>query len=439
MRALALLALAACQSVPPEPADSADSGEAAPAWSDPATCAEDVPLGSQPGFLRWPYLQHVTEDAATIAFGMGPHVDDGRVTLSRDGDWTSSGLAADTSVDVVRLDDSDDDDLPEAERGQEVSMALHHVRIEGLEPGTEYCYRVEADGAVMASGIRFRTAPADKTARVRFMVIGDMGSGTEDQDLVRDVMLRYAEGAHFILTTGDNAYSDGDRDELHERVFVVYQDMFARMPVYPTPGNHDYKTDEAQPYLDHFFLPEDAWREKDRERYYTVGFGPVHWIALDSETPSWEASPTWDDDQTDWLAGHAVHTERPWPIAGFHQPAKAGHPDRGPHLVALMQWAPILEENNVPLVLQGHDHYYERFTPIKQHEPAATEEGGVTYIVTAGGGRGLYEIDYEEPFMESAEQRHHFLLGEADGCTLTLQAVDVYDEVFDEVTFERCG
>lgn len=425
-----------------------------PDWSSPATCTEVVSPADSAAVVRWPYVQHVTEDAVTIAFGVERGASSGLVSLSRDDDYTSAAaIAGSTSIQALRIDDSDDDSPPEPdeddsgtadtaapfEPGPEAWMDLHHVRLTGLSAGTEYCYRVESDDTVLAQGFRFTTAPASDTATVKFMVIGDMGAGTDAQVLVRDVMLRHAEGSHFILTTGDNAYGDGDRDELHQHVFQAYQELFARMPVYPTPGNHDYKTDEAQPYLDSFFLPEDAWRSQDKERYYTTDFGPVHFIGLDTETPAWQATNAVDDDQTDWLAGYAVHTTRPWSIAGFHQPAKAGHPTRGAHAVALLQWAPVLEEAAVPLVLQGHDHYYERFAPIRQGEPTDTEAGGVTYIVTAGGGQGLYEIDYEEPHMEVGELRHHFMLGEADGCTLRLQAIDIHDDVFDEVTFDRCS
>jgi len=442
MPVVLVLALFACGEDPswdpvPKQGEAPGPGEDLRGWSPPASCAEDVAPGSVEGFVRWPYLQHVTEGAATIAFGTAPGVTAGRVSLSVGGNWDAPDVVGETTARVIRLDDSDDDDLPVEEQGPVIEMGLHHVRITGLEPGTEYCYRVEVDGTVMASGLRFRTAPEDPTTPVRFLVIGDMGAGTPEQIEVRDAMLASGRDAQFMITTGDNAYSDGDRDELHEHVFVVYQELLARMPVYPTPGNHDYKTAEAQPYLDSFFLPEDAWREADVERYYTADFGPMHFIALDTETPAWQTTTSALDDQTDWLQGHAVVTERPWSVAGFHQPAKAGHPSRGPHLVALIQWVPILEAAGIPLVLQGHDHYYQRFAPTTQTASVPSDDG-VRYIVSGGGGRALYPMDVEEPFLEVAEQRHHFLMGEADGCSLRLQAIDKTGAVFDELRLDRC-
>lgn len=438
--ALALLACGGDPAWQPVPKAGEPPGGAADlrGWGPPATCVEDVAPGSVPGLVRWPYLQHVTEDAATLAFGTPPGGPSGRVSLSTGGDWGAPAAAAETGTRRLRLDDSGDDALPAEEQGPVVEMDLHHARITGLEPGTEYCYRVELGGEVLASGVRFRTAPEDPATPIRFLVIGDMGAGTPEQLAVRDAMLAAGRDAQLLITTGDNAYGDGDRDELHERVFGVYQELLARMPVYPTPGNHDYKTAEAQPYLDSFFLPEDAWREEDAERYYTADYGPLHLIALDTETPAWQTTTAAEDDQTDWLAGHAVVTDRPWSVAGFHQPAKAGHPTRGPHLVALIQWVPILEAAGVPLVLQGHDHYYQRFAPTTQAGSVPSDDG-VRYLVSGGGGRALYEMDLEEPFLEVAEQRHHFLLGEADGCTLQLQAIDPTGAVFDELRLERCG
>ena len=95
---------------------------------------------------------------------------------------------------------------------------------------------------------------------------------------------------------------------------------------------------------------------------------------------------------------------------------------------------PVLEAAGVPLVLQGHDHYYQRFQPI--NEASVPDADGIHYIVTGGGGRELYEMDLAEPFLDVAEQRHHFLLGEADG--MTLQAIDKTGTVFDTLELERC-
>ncbi len=428
---LLMFLLLACAGDPAAP--SSDSGgDAPPAWSDPATCAEDVALGSVDGLQRWPYLQDVRTDRATLLFGTDLDIDDGAVRISRDGSWDEARA---TTVSPLRIDDSDDDDTG----GPVEEIALHRVDLTGLQPGTEYCYQVEAGGQVLASGIRFWTAPdpaADAT--VRFMVIGDMGAGTEEQALVRDVMLRHAEGVHFVLTTGDNAYGDGDWDELHTLVFQPYQELFARAPVYPTAGNHDYKTEHAQPYLDNFVLPENILRSSDAERYYSMTWGPMYWAGLDTEWPIYEIREDETDDMLDWLEQDLAESDRPWKVAGWHQPAYSGHPTRGIHIPARLQLVPALEAAGVQLVLQGHDHFYERFQSLREDQPATLAEGGIAYIVTAGGGQSLYEIDTTEPWLEVAELRHHFLLGEADGCTLRLQAIDVYDTVFDELVLDRC-
>jgi len=44
---------------------------------------------------------------------------------------------------------------------QSFNYDQHQVNLTGLEPETEYCYRIEVDGIELASGLHFKTAPLD--------------------------------------------------------------------------------------------------------------------------------------------------------------------------------------------------------------------------------------------------------------------------------------
>ena len=82
------------------------------------------------------------------------------------------------------------------------------------------------------------------------------------------------------------------------------------------------------------------------------------------------------------------------------------------------------------LVLNGHDHHYERFE----------SERGVTYVVTGGGGRALYPYlprCMDEPEEQSGTARHHFVGVEVRDRSLTLTAVADTGEVIDSTVIER--
>lgn len=428
MRALPLLLIAACAGDDPASGGAPSTTDTGPAYAGRPDCAPGVEPGSDDRLVRWPYLQLPAPGEMTVAWG-GP-ADAGAGTL----EWTVDGetwQTLDGEPTSVRINDSDE--------AEPVTMTLFSARITGLGPGGAACYRVTLDGEEVAGGLSLQTPPSpdEVDAPLRFLVIGDFGAGTEDQYEVRDAMLPYIDDAHVLLTTGDNAYGDGDWDELHELVFGVNEQLMAQVPTLPTSGNHDYKTQSAQPYLDNFFLPENALREADHERYWSLDWGGVHLVGLDTEDPAYVMSAETDDDQGDWLEQDLASHDRPWTIAMWHKPAYSGHPTRGPDPWALLQFVPKLEAAGTQLVLQGHDHFYERYNPIRGNEASTTTDGGITYFVTAGGGQGMYEIG---PATHQAriEDKHHFLWGEVAGCTMHIQAIDKTGAVFDEVTLDRC-
>ena len=158
----------------------------------------------------------------------------------------------------------------------------NHCWVPGLQPDTEYSYRVTVNNEEWAGGDRrnwqrvgdkmglgpkakpyrnrFRTHPDPNkpTERFTFAVIGDFGVGIkkENDRGQRQIAeaLENAVNAHnvrLILTTGDNIYRSGGMfglfggdtgDEDDDWYFTYYQPyryIINRVPVYPSIGNHD--------------------------------------------------------------------------------------------------------------------------------------------------------------------------------------------------------
>ena len=90
-------------------------------------------------------------------------------------------------------------------------------------------------------------------------------------------------------------------------------------------------------------------------------------------------------------------------------------------------WVPVLEDHRVALVLNGHDHNYQRFV----------SDAGVT----GGGGKGLYRVDADcpdgTPQREAAASRHHFTAVEVRQRSLTLSAVAADGQVLDRAVIRR--
>jgi hypothetical protein len=112
----------------------------------------------------------------------------------------------------------------------------------------------------------------------------------------------------------------------------------------------------------------------------------------------------------------------------FHQPAySCARHDSTPAVIE--NWVPLFEASGVDVVLNGHDHNYQR---LLRH--------GVTYVVTGGAGTGLYAVDAcqagDPPLVASEDDVHTFVTVEGTRDRLRLRAVDQYGDIVDTVTLQ---
>jgi hypothetical protein len=337
---------------------------------------------------RQPYLQRVTSTSARILFTVS-----GEAPVTVDV-MESSGKPVATGVEA-----SPDGPPP----------APLAVTIEGLEPDTIYCYRLNG----MTAGAGFRTAPTPGNGRVRFSAFGDSGNGSESQRAV------YAQlqtvPYDFVLHLGDVAYEKGSEWELENHYFSIYRGLTRSFAVFPVLGNHDDATNDGAAFLSAFDLPDNAV-PSERERFYSFDWGPIHFVALDTERMTRE--------QASWMDRDLQKNTQPWTVVYGHRPPySSGH--HGSNLVFRERFGPILYKHGVQLVLSGHDHSYERTRAID----------GTTYVVSGGGGRDTRPVQRSE-FTAHADEVHHFVFVEVDAKTLILHAIDGAGREFDSVRLD---
>ena len=118
-----------------------------------------------------------------------------------------------------------------------------------------------------------------------------------------------------------------------------------------------------------------------------------------------------------------------WVTLGNHQPAWSCSV-HGSNREVDRWWVPVLERYRVALVLNGHDHNYQRFV----------SAGGVNYVVTGGGGKDLYPVTRcpsGTPRRVAAAARNHFTAVEVRPRSLTVRAVGGNGQVIDRVVIRR--
>ena len=358
---------------------------------------------------RYPYLQNVRSDRASILWAT-LESGAGLVEYSTDG-VNFSKVPARSRF------------FSRAETSLTSNFVQYQANITGLQPGTDYVYRVSVSGADVTPGgnMQFRTAgpgPFD------FLAIGDSGYGQyAEQFTIAQRIL--TENPALVLHTGDLVYGapSGSFEGYQRNYFNYYYATMSSVPFFPSLGNHDYETPNALPYLAVHSVPTENVPPAERGRYYSFDWGNVHFVSLDGNA-SLERAVNSGGSMLRWLEDDLRSTRQFWRIVYFHYPPYAAGPNMNdPHSALIRQYVvPILEAYGVQVVLTGHEHSYQRSQPLRK-SAFVPADVGTNYISTGGGGALLYPVYDNYPIVAFGKSAFHYLRAEVRGTKITFHAI----------------
>jgi tartrate-resistant acid phosphatase type 5 len=332
----------------------------------------------------------------------------------------------------------------------------NHCWITGLQPDTEYSYRVIVKNQQWAEGVRwdwspeqkalirggtytnrFRTNPdpAVAAASLEFAIMGDFGVGVKEpsadrqQQFVANALRKAVEttGVRFILTTGDNIYAgkrflglpvgeQGDEDDdWFFTYFQPYRYVLNRVCVYPSIGNHDTgeseDNDDRGQVEDNLYIRE---RISAAEAAGRASFGPgmfyrfrygsdIELVCLDTSKEHFFAERLFDHPN------HQTFIESSLPVAngaprwripfGHHPPFSAG--PRHHNTKSMHRLIPMFQRAGVRAVFSGHEHNFQHGVRDDIH-----------YFVTGAAGKRRDDRPdrFEEAHTRSWSAECHFLL-----------------------------
>jgi hypothetical protein len=221
--------------------------------------------------------------------------------------------------------------------------------------------------------------PAGSANNLVLVGAGDISSCNNDNDELTAQLLDSIPGT--VFTTGDNAYDSGTYNEY----LNCYDPTWGRHKdrTRPTAGNHEYRTDGAAGYFQYF---------NNVPSYYAYSVGSWRIYALNSEI-----DVSGESSQVTWLKSDLASNPSQCVLAYWHKPRWSSGRRHGnnPDLQELWQ---VLYESGAELVLNGHEHNYERFAEMDASGAPVSE--GLREIVVGTGGRNLYEFDSPMPASE---------------------------------------
>ncbi len=193
-----------------------------------------------------------------------------------------------------------------------------------------------------------------------------------------------------VVTLGDLAYSSGTAEEFAECYDPTWGQYKER--TIPVVGNHEYETSDAEAYFEYF----GAAAGDPEKGYHSLDIGSWHVIVLNSNCEEIGGCET-GSPQESWLRQDLDASGAACTLALWHEPRySSGYHGSDDDLDAFWD---DLHSAGAELVLNGHDHNYERFEP-QGPSAEADPDHGLTEIVVGTGGTELRDMD--EPIANSA-------------------------------------
>ncbi len=289
------------------------------------------------------------------------------------------------------------------------SVFVHKVRLEGLEAGQVYSYKITAAG-VQSKIHQFRTVPKE-TDEVRFAVYGDSRSNPKGHRKIVELIM--AEDVDFVVNSGDLVGWGGDFKLWEREFFGPLKELAATVPVYIAKGNHDLGNN----YYEKFLIPPDE------ENNFGFDYGPVHYFCADNVS-----NDSGTEQLLDMIAADAAKSDAMWKFVSYHIPSVnfGGHWSNWGYPFAM----PAFSKSGTDFVITGHSHHYERFRPVA----APSEEDGsyVTYITSGGGGAPLYDVK-ASAYHVKADKVIHFCLFDIKSNELTMDVIDIGGRIIDHL------
>lgn len=193
-----------------------------------------------------------------------------------------------------------------------------------------------------------------------------------------------------VMAVGDLAYPDGSKEN-----FRCYDQAWGRAKsrTRPAPGNHEFRRAHATPYFE-YFGPAAG---DPKNGYYSYDLGSWHIIVLNSECKDVGGCDA-GSPQGKWLRADLASHPVACTLAYWHKPLFSSGGAHGNDLTMKPLWD-ALYAANADLVINGHDHDYERFAPqTPDGAPDATR--GIREFVVGTGGKNHRPFSKAKPNSE---------------------------------------
>lgn len=248
----------------------------------------------------------------------------------------------------------------------EVKVMSHKVHVENLEKGKAYSYKIGS-----ASGYYYGAFIVEKEKANSITAVHVSDAQTKELDkhyvwrnTVAKAVDTAGKGLDMIINNGDqfdqNNSSGNDKEPFrlfrYSKAFDVIQDYKFDVAYMASSGNHE----PSSPYS-HYLMSDINYAGYDyKGAYYSCDYDYAHFVVLNTNTVN--------TDQINWLKEDLDNASNAkWKVVTMHiSPYTTGdHSNKSENQSILEKLTPIFSEKHVDLVLQAHDHTYNKTMPYR--------------------------------------------------------------------------
>ena len=266
--------------------------------------------------------------------------------------------------------------------------------VTGVRAGTA-TVKATAEGVSGSAAVTVSATQPPPTGDPVFIGAGDIASCNSVEDDSTAKLLDRIQGT--VYTLGDNVYDSGLASEFADCYDPTWGRHKARTK--PSMGNHEtYGTTDAAGYYDYF----GAAAGERGKGYYSYDVGAWHVVVINNMIDVAAAST-----QVTWLKADLAAHPAKCTVAYWHYPLFSSG-DHGNQTKMRPVWQ-ALYDGGADLVLNGHDHDYERFAP-QDPNGVADPARGIREFVVGTGGASHYRFNVIQPNSEVRDQTSSGLL-----------------------------
>ncbi len=264
------------------------------------------------------------------------------------------------------------------------------------------------------------TAPADNATAVNFVSYGDNRSNPSIQNTIAGMVNQLFQSnpsyQTFNLVCGD-LVSNGDTDstwtsEMFSPTLSNIRTELANLSYLPVMGNHE---GSGSLFLRYFPQPYVA------AGYWSFDYGPVHVVMMDQYVSYGSGSAEYN-----WVKSDLAATSKKWKVVMIHEPGWSANGGHGDNSTIQSVYEPLFEQNQVALVVSGHNHYYAR-----------AMVNGIPELTLGTGGAPLYSPQSGQPDVVFTYKGNGYEKISISGNTLTASFMSTSGGTMDTFTVTR--